>query len=78
MISASELNAIATEAKNRIEEENAKVELEKVDKLLRVKAENGWLSTSLDHLSQIAICRLRQLGYKVEYDDGQYFVSWDK
>jgi hypothetical protein len=78
MISASELNSISTEAKNRLDEESAKVELEKLDVLLRVKAAQGWFATSVDHLSEIAVRRLRQLGYVVESRDDDYLISWMK
>ena len=78
MISASELKSISTEAKNRLDEESAKVELEKLDELLRVKAANGWFATSVNHLSEIALHRLRQLGYVVKYDDDDYLISWSK
>jgi hypothetical protein len=78
MISASELKSIATEAKNRLDEESAKVELEKLDVLLRVKAAQGWFATSVDHLSEIAIRRLRQLGYVVKYAWDDYLISWMK
>lgn len=76
MISASELKSIATEAKNRLDEESAKVELEKLDELLRVKAAQGWFATSFDHLSEIAVRCLRQLGYVVESRDDDYLISW--
>ena len=78
MISASELKSIATEAKNRLDEENAKVELEKLDELLRVKAAQGWFATSVTVLSEITIRRLRQLGYVVKYDEDDYLISWSK
>jgi hypothetical protein len=77
MISASELNDIATEAKNRLDEENAKVELEKLDVVFREKAAGGENGTYVKYLSQNTISRLRQLGYKVEYDD-DYYISWLK
>jgi hypothetical protein len=78
MISAAELNDIATEAKNRLDEENARVELEKLfEGTLRRSAECGRHSTCVQYLSQNAISRLRQLGYKVEYDD-DYWISWSK
>jgi len=78
MISASELKSISTEAKNRLDEESAKVELEKLDELLRAKAAQGWFATSVDHLSEIAIRRLRQLGYVAKYDGDDYLISWSK
>jgi hypothetical protein len=78
MISASELKSISTEAKNRLDEESAKVELEKLDELLRVKAAQGWFATSVVHLSEIVIRRLRQLGYVVKYDEDDYLISWSK
>jgi sensor c-di-GMP phosphodiesterase-like protein len=77
MISAAELNDIATEAKNRLDEEYARVELENLDVALRRSAECGEHSTYVQYLSQNAISRLRQLGYKVEYDD-DYYISWSK
>jgi hypothetical protein len=82
MISASELNSISTEAKNRLDEESAKVEFEKLDELLRVKAAQGWFATRVDHLSEIAVRRLRHLGYIVQSrcDDylDDYLISWTK
>jgi hypothetical protein len=77
MISASELKSISTEAKNRLDEESAKVELEKLDVLLKVKAAQGCFAASVDHLSEIALRRLRQLGYVVKYED-DYLISWMK
>jgi hypothetical protein len=71
------LKSISTEAKNRLDEENAKVELEKLDELLKVKAAQGCFATSVTVLSVIAIRRLRQLGYVVDCDD-DYLISWMK
>ena len=80
MISASELNSISTEAKNLLDEEQAKAELEKLDVLLREKAAHGCFDASFLYLSNIAIRQLRQLGYSVEYDedDYNYVISWSK
>lgn len=77
MISASELNAIATEAKLHLDEENTKVELEKLDLIFREKAAEGENGAFVQYLSQNTIAQLRQLGYKVEYDD-DYWISWVK
>jgi hypothetical protein len=72
------LKSISTEAKNRLDEENAKVELEKLDEFLKVKAAQGCFATCVTVLSEIAIRRLRQLGYVVKYDEDDYIISWTK